>query len=189
MRVLPSTPPGKKKTGSIQLLNDFGSTSTIHGLSYILGKDGTFCDRLLWLVIFLIAGCLAVVLTIRSFNDWQDNQVITTLKDIAKPIKGMDFPAVTICANGLHVDLVEKVLFKKFEVWKVQNNETEDKSLDQYLLETFQIQTKDTNILDILNTMVSPSDESTEANFVMQNQLACRDLPNRNKRKKRQAGI
>jgi hypothetical protein len=174
----------KSKSKSANLLHEYGNCSSIHGLSYILGNVGSACDRLLWLVIFLGAGCLAVLLTIQSFHNWQEHQVITTLKDMDKPIDGMDFPAVTVCANGLHRDLVERVLETNFEDWKLRKKDNEDKSLDQYMLEIFQIEDENVNVLDIIDTIVAPSDESTEANFVMQNQLACR----KNTRAKRQTG-
>ena len=96
----------------------------------------------------------------------------------------MDFPAVTICANGVHRNLVERVLPTSYEEWKLKKKDNEDKSLDYYMQEIFQIEDKNVNILDIIDTIVAPSDESTEANFVMQNQLACR----KNTRAKRQTG-
>ena len=167
-----------------ELLNQYGNNSTIHGLSYIFGNADSVCDRVLWLVIFLGAGCVAVLLTIQSFNNWQDNQVITTLKNMDKPIAGMDFPAVTVCANGIHKDLVERALETNFEEWKLRKNNNDDKSLEQYMLETFQIEDKNINILDIIDTMVAPSGESTEANFVIQNQLACRESSENNRRKR-----
>ena len=82
---------------------------------------------------------------------------------------------------------VEKVLFHNFKKWeqklavKDKQKSIED-SFAEYLKETFQIHEKGMNILDILNTMISPSDEFDGANAVRMNEVAC---ARRNKRDKR----
>ena len=78
----------------------------------------------------------------------------------------MDFPAVTVCGNGLQKDLMEKALEKNYLAWVKSRKRMDDVSAEQYFLETFQIKNKSINIMDIIDTMISPSDESTEANFV-----------------------
>ena len=102
----------KSSTRFSNMLNEFGNRSSIHGLSYIFGNAESLCDRLLWLVIFISTGVGAVILTILSYNNWQDNLVITTLQDMDRVVEGMDFPAVTICASGLQKHLLEQTLKK-----------------------------------------------------------------------------
>ena len=166
----------KKK--NILVFNEYGNSSSIHGVRYILTNDGSVCDRLLWLVIFLISVSLAIILTIQSYNNWQDKQVITTIKDLDKPVAGMEFPAVTVCASGLRKDMVEKVVKNNFEAWTQgdQNN----KSMEQYMLEVFQLENKDIDILDIIDTMLAPDDESAKASFVMQNEMKMNCKPAEN---------
>ena len=81
----------------------------------------------------------------------------------------------------------EKVLFHNFKKWEqeqsVKDKKSTEESFEEYLEETFQIHEKGTNILDILNTMISPSDEASGANAVRSNELAC---ASKNKRRKRQ---
>ena len=48
--------------------------------------------------------------------------------------------------------------------------------------ETFQISEKGMSILEILNTMISPSDEASGANTVRDNEMACEKNKKRRKR-------
>ena len=169
---------GRKMPRKCKIQNnvkEFASHSSIHGISYIFNKKLGFLDRLLWLFVVLGSLTWALWMMNSSYAFWKDNQVITTLKTSPKPVTDLNFPAVTICANGLHMDLVEKVLFNDFMKWKSQTslnqaNSFEDQ-LSQFMLERFQILDKGTNILGILNTMISP--ETSAANEVKENHLAC----------------
>ena len=82
---------------------------------------------------------------------------------------------------------VEKVLFHNFKQWEQKQvvkgqQKSVEESFAEYLKETFQIHEKGTNILDILNTMISPSDEVDGVNAIRRNEEAC---TKRNKRDKR----
>ena len=165
----------KRSSSFSDILYEYGKSSSIHGLGYIFTNTGLVFDRILWLVIFLITGCVAVHLTMESFNHWQNNQVITTLKDMDRQVEGMDFPAVTVCGNGLQKDLMEMLLKNNYLKWVESRKKMDDVSTERYMLDTFQIKNNSINIVDIIDTMISPSEESTEANFVRQNQLACKN--------------
>ena len=113
---------------------------------------------------------------------------MTTLKDTAKPVTDLPFPAVTICASGLHMDNVERKLRENFSKWRLKNNrnkenrEAVEKDIKDYMYQTFQIKPEDSNakpmnILDILDTMIAPNVEaSVAANGVRENVLACKDV-------------
>ena len=169
-----STNDHKPATGLSQLLHEYGSNSSIHGVSYILSNTGHICDRLLWLVIFLTSGLVTVMLTMRSYNTWQEHLVITTLQDMDSRVEDMEFPAVTICAPGLHKDLLEKALLADYADWKVDTNNNEEKSFENFMLEKFEIDNQNITIMDIIDTMIAPSEESNIANIVLQNEMACR---------------
>ena len=177
----------KRKSKKSLIIEDFASRSTVHGVSYIFDKTIALFDRLLWTFICLASATFAIYLIHTSYSDWQDNQVITTLKSVAQPVTDHDFPAFTICGAGQHMGNVEKILYHNFKQWKQkqavkdQHKSIED-SFAEYLKETFQIHEKGTNILDILNTMISPSHEVDGVNAVRRNEVAC---AKRNKRRKR----
>ena len=141
-----------------KILDEYGSQSTIHGFGYIFNNTLSIIERVFWILIFVGAAYVAKIIIVKSFNSWQDNLVITGLKDIDKSVAGMDFPAVTICPNGLHLSFAEAALIEEYTVWRsniTQSilNKTEELNLiRQYLLDKFQIN-DDTkmNIMGILD--------------------------------------
>ena len=72
-------------------------------------------------------------------------QVVTTLKNTAKPVTEVQFPAVTICASGFHMSNVEKKIQMNFQKWRNQtkrrsNDEAEIRAdFEEYMRTTFQI--------------------------------------------------
>ena len=177
----------KLKSKTFQIIEGFACRSSVHGVSYIFDRTVSVFDRLLWTIICLASVLFAVYLIHNTYTDWQDDQVITTLKNVAQPVTDYDFPAFTICGAGQHMGNVEKVLFHNFMQWeqkqavKGQQKLAED-SFAEYLKETFQIHEKGTNILDIMNTMISPSDEVDGVNAIRRNEQACAKRNKRNKR-------
>ena len=112
------------------------------------------------------------------------NQVVTTLKNTAKPVTEVQFPAITICGSGSHMSHVEKKIKENFLAWRLEEKrkgEATEEDFEDYMFSTFQIksdenETDPANILDILNTMVSPNvDASVAANGLRENAIACEE--------------
>jgi hypothetical protein len=118
--------------------------------------------------------------------------VITTLVNTAKPVTDLNFPTVTICGDGLYMENVQARLEGSFNAWRLKGRKSWDASdigdlMADYMKETFQIEDKGVNILDILSTMVAPSaDASIASNGVRENVQAC-EVAAARKRKKRGA--
>ena len=171
-----------KKSGLAKTAEEYSNHSTVHGISYIFYKQIGSFDRLLWTIIVVTAISLALYNITDSYLDWQKDRVTTTLKTTAMPITDIDFPSVTICADGLHMGLVEEVLYDKFLQWDQTRPENVDKSLEEniskFMREMYQI-SEGQNIFDILGTMISP--ESASANYVRKHQVSCK----KSKRRKR----
>ena len=125
------------------------------------------------------ADTIATFSSTRSYSDWQSDQVITTLKTTAKPVTDLAFPTVTVCAAGLHMENVKNVLERSFNDWRFENQRswaTEDieSLMAEFMREKFQIKDKGVNILDLLNTMISPKVEtSLVSNGVRENVAVC----------------
>ena len=137
---------------------------------------------------------LAIKVSVDAYNQWQKRPVITTLKNIAKPVDEIAFPAVTICGSGLYMENIEKTLEKRFNSWRLRNKKSWDSDdlkdlLAEFMEEKFQIKKKGLTIMDILNTMVSSQDVNTVlvSNVVRENALACEKTAEK-KRKKRGSG-
>ena len=105
----------KLKSKILYNVKYFASRSTIHGVNYIFDKNISLYDRFLWTLICLSSAFLAIYLIKNSYTDWKSKPVVTTLQSVAKPITDLDFPAVTICGEGQHMGIVEKVLFHNFQ--------------------------------------------------------------------------
>ena len=176
-----------KQSGLAKTTEDYANRSTVHGLGYTFDRKLFRTDRCLWVFICLSFASLAVHLTYQSYNNWQDNQVVITLKNTAKPVNEINFPVVTICSAGLHMDLVEKVFNEKVRKW-LNGSKPTTVDIAKYMAEFFQISDKEANILDILDTMVASNVEaSVAANSVRENVVACSaEEPSNTGRRKRE---
>ena len=154
-------------------LEEYANHSTVHGISYIFDKSIGIVDRVLWLIIVICSLCMVLGMINSSYNSWQENQVITTLKSTTKPVSELGFPSVTICADGMHMGLAEKVLYNNFLEWREENEaeNTLEEDFAKYMFDVFQIKKKGLNILDILSTLVAPA--SLEFNEIRQTEQAC----------------
>ena len=169
--------------GFYKNVQNYAENSTVHGIAYVFNKKIGFLDRLLWLLIMIFSLAAAALLVEKSFTMWRSNQVITTLKTNTKPISQLNFPAITICGEGNHMELVKKAIYKRFLKWKDSNNNTRsiEDDFNIFLKDVFQIQEKNVHILDILKTMIYPKFANWEK--IRKNQIACADK--KKERKKR----
>ena len=71
----------------------FFESSTIHGLGYI--STTRRLVRLCWIVIVIAGFTGAGILIYRSFQDWSDNPITTTIE--TKPIAELTFPKLIVC--------------------------------------------------------------------------------------------
>ena len=75
---------------------EYASRTSIHGISYISDQRLSLVDRILWLLVVLAFVGLATILTWDIWEQWEEEQVVTTLKNTAKPVTEVPFPTVTI---------------------------------------------------------------------------------------------
>ena len=75
--------------------------------------------------------------------------MVTTLKNTAKPVTEVQFPAITICSSGFHMSNVEKKIEEDFAKWRLENKrikkskEAIQRDVEDYMFSTFQIKTED----------------------------------------------
>ena len=153
-------------------LRSYTSTATVHGLSYLGDLTLPLVDRCVWLVVVLVFGSSAAFLSHGVLQEWQNNKVVTQLKETELPVEQLDFPAITICSDGLNMDAVEKVIATDFEEWKkrqrVKRDDVEDNidvedEIDKFLLTTYGIE-GDQDIFDIIIGMVADNPDNSFAN-------------------------
>ena len=125
---------------------------------------------------------------------WQKEPVLTTLKSVGKPVSEIPFPMVTICSPGLFMENVRIALEKSFNQWRIEENKSWEESeipnlMAEFMKEKFQIKARNVNIMDILNTMISPKEVETSvaANGVRENILACARAAKKGRKKRHDA--
>ena len=105
-------------------LQEYSETATVHGVSYVFSRSLPQVDKVLWAFITLTCLSLAAYWSITAYGNWQENLVVTTLKDPAKSVASLPFPAVTICTSGLDMDAVKDKLMKDFKTWMKDEGRT-----------------------------------------------------------------
>ena len=110
-------------------------------------------------------------------------QVVTTLKNTAKPVTEVQFPAVTICGSGFHMNNVAKKINMNFQKWRTdtgRNGNDIRGDMLEYMNTTFQIKPQEGDqepaklIMDILDSMVvSNVEDWVTSNAVKENVFAC----------------
>ena len=86
----------------IRNIREYAENTTIHGINYIFESGIPVIERLLWIVAMIIMLCFASLLSIKAYIEWEDHPVVTTVMSTGKPIKEIEFPAITICAQAQH---------------------------------------------------------------------------------------
>ena len=162
-------------------VHDYSESATVHGVSYVFSKPLPLLDRVIWGLVTLSCLSLAIYWSVIAYGNWQDNLVVTSLKDPAKPVAGLSFPAVTICTSGLDMEAVKDKLLLDFDKWKTMEGKTSlDKEKDkthlrEYMKMTFEIEDfGGKNIFDILKALSSPDPGRTMNSLsVLDKTIAC----------------
>jgi hypothetical protein len=151
--------------------DQYADGATVHGVGYIFNESLPSVDRIIWAVGVCFFFALAIFFTTSSYLDWQENQVMTSLKNTALDVTSLQFPAVTICSEGLDMEAVSRALTRDIDEWK--NREVGTTA--EYMREKFSIAPdSEISILDVISAMSSSDvDKSSGSNGVRNNQLAC----------------
>ena len=88
------------------ILKEYSEYSTIQGVVYIFQRNQTQFGKVFWSMVIIAMLTLGMYWSVSAYQDWQDNPVMTTIKTAALPIKEINFPAVTICGQGMNEDVV-----------------------------------------------------------------------------------
>lgn len=104
----------KSKRPYFRTLKEYSSSSTTHGIFYVFEDDRLFIERIFWVVIVLGAIYIAASLSINAYVSWQENPVLTSVGTTGYPIGKVEFPSITICAQGSVREIVDAALVKQF---------------------------------------------------------------------------
>ena len=73
----------------------------------------------------------------KIFTDLKDDQTITSLKTMSKPVTDLDFPAVTICSGGQNLQAVRKALQRDVAEWQEKKQRKWSTGPEDYCKEVF----------------------------------------------------
>ena len=79
-------------------MEQYLENTTVHGFAYLQRKN-SLISKLFWFLIIITFFTFAAYLIYQAFEDWSENQTITTISSIATPIQESQFPTVTVCQN------------------------------------------------------------------------------------------
>ena len=92
------------------------SETTVHGFRYV-AEGGNICEKMSWVVLIVIGFILSGCIILRSFTDWEETPLQTTIAKISMPIEELYQPAITVCnPDGLKMPMrnrwvyLEKIL-------------------------------------------------------------------------------
>ena len=96
-------------------LKNYGEATSIHGIPYLLEGGRNPIERLFWLVVIGIGIWIALYFSLEIYDDWQSNQVVTTVSTTGYDIANIEYPLITICAQGSVKEITgENVTFHNF---------------------------------------------------------------------------
>ena len=105
-----------------EIVTDFLSSSTIHGISYIASSKSKVA-KIIWSIIVVCSFIAAGYLINSSYSAWTDSPISTTVT--THPIASLEFPKVTICPpkgsnTALNQDILtaanKSITLKEFEL-------------------------------------------------------------------------
>ena len=101
--------PKKKPSQGKEMYNiiqDYSEYSTIQGVIYIFQTNQTQLGKVFWSLVILAMLVLGTYWSVCAYQYWLNNPVMTTIKTSALPINMINFPAVTICGQGMNDDII-----------------------------------------------------------------------------------
>ena len=71
----------KGKRPCYRTLKEYSSASTTHGIAYVFEDDRLVLERVLWIIVIIIAIFFAALFSINAYTNWQDEPVLTSIFD------------------------------------------------------------------------------------------------------------
>ena len=106
--------PKKIKNPYTKTINEYASVSTAHGIAYIFEDGRCFCERIIWMIVVVLALTFAICMSTTAYKNWKNNPVLTSVRTTGLPIENIEFPAITICTQGSANEVVDAALFQQF---------------------------------------------------------------------------
>ncbi|XP_063370282.1 pickpocket protein 28-like [Cydia amplana] len=80
-----------------EVLMEFTSTSTLHGMHYLTERGLTRLEKIFWAILTVTSVFLCLWACSRAWYKWQHNSMIITVNEQLMSATEVPFPAVTVC--------------------------------------------------------------------------------------------
>jgi hypothetical protein len=102
------TSKGGLKTSKIvaDSLINYSKYTKIHGVYYVFKTNSSHLRKGFWILVLLLMLFMTSKWSIKMYQGWEDQPVLTTLATTALPVKLVEFPAFTICGQGMNNDVL-----------------------------------------------------------------------------------
>ena len=70
--------------------------TTVHGFRYV-AEGENLCEKLFWIILIIVGFIISSCIIWKSFSDWQDTPLQTTIDKVSMPIEDLPQPAITVC--------------------------------------------------------------------------------------------
>ena len=99
-------------------LHEFAESTTIHGIAYVFDRAIKGLDNILWFLVVCFGAGVAVYMSLDAWNTWKDAPVLTSVSSTGLPLRNIEFPAITICSQGL----IQVMIFTAINISKILVN-------------------------------------------------------------------
>ena len=77
-------------------ITSYFSETTVHGFRYV-AEGENICEKLFWGLLISVGFVFSGAIILRSFSDWEQTPLQTTIDKVSMPIEELYQPAITVC--------------------------------------------------------------------------------------------
>lgn len=77
-------------------ISSYFSETTVHGFRYV-AEGANLCEKLFWGLLISVGFVFSGGIILRSFSDWEQTPLQTTIDKVSMPIEELNQPAITVC--------------------------------------------------------------------------------------------
>ena len=70
--------------------------TTVHGFRYVVEGEN-ICEKMFWVILIIVGFILSGYIILKSFSEWGDTPLQTTIDKVSMPIEKLPQPAITVC--------------------------------------------------------------------------------------------
>ena len=88
-------------------IKEYALSSTIHGIGYIFETNRLIFERLLWIIVLIVAVLIGTLLSIYTYKSWQDDPILTSVGTTGQ---WHNFTSLHLCSRVQVWSTVSKLL-------------------------------------------------------------------------------